>query len=353
MPTADITERAPIRKLLRNRDFVKLWSGQVASEFAGQVTNLVLPLIAVLALGAGAGAVATLKYLPALVDRADLGTGNSLLETSRSAAFLGGPALGGGLVQALTAPFALVAGVVAYLAAAVTFWRIKTREEPTGVPHGGPRATLRGIGEGLRVVFADPALRTNALMAGLFNFGFFAFTTVYVVFLARTLNLTAGQIGLVMAGIGPGLLAGSILALHLPHRLGYGRSLLLSAFFANASMLFVASLHGSGWLTVAALAGLNFLQAMFGTVNNITMLTLRQAITPDTMLGRVAASVRFVAQGASPLGAVVGGLLATAVGLRVAVALGAGLLMLGFVVLALSPLARIGKDLSALEPAAR
>ncbi|GAA3846472.1 MFS transporter [Saccharothrix violaceirubra] len=427
MPTEDITTTAPpearLRDLWRNPDFVKLWIGQAASEFATQVTTLALPLVAVLALDATAGQVGTLNflaqlpyvlfalyagvvvdrlrrrdvllavdlgravvlaavpvlaafgglalgplyavafliggltvffqvayqaYLPTLVDRRELSGGNSLLETSRSAAQIGGPALGGGLVQLLTAPFALVGSAAAYLVSAWTFWLIKAREDKPERGERGVKATVRGIGEGLRVVFGNPALRANALMASLFNFGFYAFQTTFLLFLPRELGLSAGQIGIVLAGLGPGLLVGSLFAHGLPRRIGYGRALAITAFLANGSMLPVFLLHGDGWSTVLALAGLNFLFGMFGTANNVAMLTIRQAVTPDTLLGRVAASVRFFAQGASPLGALLGGFLATALPLRTAVGLSSTLLMLGFVVLALSPLTRIGRELPTL-----
>ncbi|MEU5693026.1 MFS transporter [Actinosynnema sp. NPDC020468] len=415
---------APVRELWRNRDFVKLWTGQAASEFATQVTNLAVPLVAVLALNATPQQVGTLNflaqlpyvllalyagvvvdrlrrrdvlivsdlgravvlaavpvlaafgvlalnplyavafliggftvffqvayqaYLPTLVARRELSGGNSLLESSRSAAQIGGPAIGGGLVQLLTAPFALAAGALAYLGSALLFWRIDAREAAPPAGGRGARNTLRGIKEGLSLVFHNPALRANALMAGLFNFAFYAFETVFLVFLPRTLGLSGAQIGIVLAGLGPGLLVGSLFAVGLPRRLGYGRALLLTAFLANGSMQFVALLHGNGWGTVVILTALNFLFGMFGTANNVAMLTIRQAVTPDGLLGRVAASVRFFAQGTAPLGALLGGVLAAAVGLRSAVAISAAALMLGFVVLALSPLTRIGKELPTLD----
>ncbi|MFF2083911.1 hypothetical protein ACFVVM_09040 [Nocardia sp. NPDC058176] len=157
--------------------------------------------------------------------------------------------------------------------------------------------------------------------------------------------MSAGQIGLVMAAIGPGLLAGSLLAVVMPPRIGYGRALVGSSLVANTAMQFVALVHGNGWLSVAALATIYFVFTALGSANNVTMLTIRQVSTPPEMLGRVAASIRFVAQGTSPLGALFGGAVAAVFGLRAGVAITAGAFMFAALALVLSPLRRIGRTL--------
>lgn len=113
----------------------------------------------------------------------------------------------------------------------------------------------------------------------------------------------------------------------------------------------MALVHGNGWTSVSLLVSINFLFGGFGLSHAMSMRTIRQVMTPETFLGRVAATNRFLAQGATPLGALLGGFLAATVDLRVAVftmTLG----MLSVVpVLALSPLPRLGKELSRMTPA--
>ncbi|WP_405018447.1 MFS transporter [Kitasatospora sp. NBC_00070] len=279
--------------------------------------------------------VAAQAYLPRLVEREDLAAGNSALGTSQSAATIGGPALAGVLVQWLTAPVAVLAASVSYLVSVLNIWLIKQRE-PAAEPSGatGAAGTLRQVREGLSVVFRNEPLRTTTIMASIFNVSFTGFEVVFVQFMPHTLGLSAGQIGLVMAALGPGFLVGAMFAGRLPKKLGYGRTMLITASVANLVMPAIALVHGGGALAVGTLMVVNFLFASFGVANNVTMLTIRQSITPDSLQGRVAATNRFVAMGVAPLGALLGGVLGSAVGLRGAVlitTLGFGLALIPLV----------------------
>ncbi|MFD7904193.1 MFS transporter [Kitasatospora sp. NPDC059722] len=264
--------------------------------------------------------VAAQAYLPRLVDREDLAAGNSALGSSQSAATIGGPAIGGVLVQWLSAPLAVAAASVSYLLSVLNIWLIRHREqpaEPTG--DGGAAGTLRQVREGLRLVFRNEPLRTMTLMASTFNLSFTAFEVVFVQYMPHTLGLSAGEIGLVMAALGPGFLVGAVFAGRLPKKLGYGRTMLLTACVANLVMPLIALVRGSGPVETGALMAVNFVFASFGVANNVTMVTIRQSITPDSLQGRVAATNRFVAMGIAPVGALVGGGLGSLLGLRTTV----------------------------------
>ncbi|MCX5369084.1 MFS transporter [Streptomyces sp. NBC_00015] len=411
----------PTPSVWRNADFTKLWTGQTASLFAAQVSELALPLVAVLALAAtseqvglltsvvklpyllvslfagvlvdrvrrknilivtdlgralvlsvvpvlywtdrlgiswlyvlgffaGCGSVlfdvAGQAYLPQIVGRDQLTRGNSALGASQSAATIGGPALGGVLVQWLTAPVAVLAGAASYLVSAFTIAGIRHKEDRLEQAQGvTPAGTLREVWAGLKFVFGNEPLRAMTVMASIFNLSFTALEVAFLQFMPRTLGLSAGEIGLVMAALGPGFLVGAAFAGRLPQRFGYGRTMLTTAAVANLVMLGLATVHGSGVVAVGTLMLINFLFASFGVANNVTVLSIRQTLTPDTLQGRVAATNRFVAMGIAPLGALVGGFLGGAAGLRTTVLVTAIGLSSALVPLALSSLARIRYEL--------
>ncbi|KOX50808.1 MFS transporter [Streptomyces sp. NRRL F-6492] len=285
--------------------------------------------------------VAAQAYLPRLVEREDLAAGNSALGSSQSAATIGGPALGGVLVQWLTAPVAVLAASVSYLVSVVNIWLIRHREHVEPAESTGAAGTLKQVKDGLVLVFRNEQLRTMTIMASVFNLSFTAFEVVFVQYMPHTLGLSAGEIGLVMAALGPGFLIGALFAGNLPKRFGYGRTIILTACVANLVMPLIALVHGGSWPAVGSLMLINFLFASFGVANNVTMLTIRQSITPDSLQGRVAATNRFVAMGIAPLGALAGGFLGSAAGLRGAVLVTTLGFCLALIPLATSSLVRI------------
>ena len=404
--------------LFKDRDFRFLWVGQTASQFGEQASLVVLPLIAVLTLGAEPDQLGALRavgqapllLLPLLfgawVDRwrgrtvmvlADLGRAlalagaavaaylgglglpgllvvafavgamsvffdvayqasvvrfvgrdrlteaNSALEGSRSGAQIAGPALGGALVSLLSAPLAAASSAVFFVVSLLTIRRIR-RAEP--IPAESPGRMWRQVHDGLRQVARDGALRALCLASAAFQFCFAAMMTAYLLFLPRELHLSGAAIGLVLAAIGPGALVGSLLAARLPRRLGHGFVLVSAAAIGDGVLLSVAALHGPAAVTVPALVGINLVFGAFGQLVNVTTMAVRQALTPDALQGRVAATITFAGMGMTPLGSLVGGALATHWGLRTALAVTAAGMLLSPSVMALSPLARLGRDLN-------
>ncbi|WP_031089153.1 MFS transporter [Streptomyces sp. NRRL WC-3549] len=275
-----------------------------------------------------------------LVRRDQLVAGNSALEGSRSAAQIGGPALGGALVSVLSAPIAAASGALFFALSFLSIRRIGRRES---VPERAarPPRVWRRIREGLRFVVGDPSLRAVGLASAAFQFFFAAVMTVYLLFLPRDLHLPGSVVGLVLAATGPGALLGSLLAAHLPGRFGHGTVLVSAAALGDGAFLFVPALHGPPAVTVPALLTA---AAVFGALSqlvNVTVMAVRQTLTPDGMQGRVTATINFVGMGLTPLGSLLGGFLADAWGTRTS------LLLLSPVVMALSPLARLGRTLPA------
>lgn len=399
MPSA--SSSAP--SLWRDADFRRLWAGQTASQLGEHASLVIFPLLAVLTLDVGAEqlgflrAVGQAPLLLALVagvwvDRwrsrtvmvvADLGRalalavtavvalvggpglptllaaafavgllsvffdvayqsslvrlvrrdqllqGNGALEGSRSAAQMAGPAVGGLMVAALSAPLAYTAAVFGI--SALSLARIRHREPK----HHGPVPRLR---EGLSFVVRHRVLRTICLASAAFQFSLAATMTVYLLYLPRGLHLSGAEVGLALAATGPGALVGSLLAARLPARFGYGPVLVGAAFLGDSVLLLVPALHG-----LAALIAVNLVFGTFGQLVNVMVMAVRQSVTPQAMQGRVAATITFAGMGLTPVGSLLGGVAADRWGLRTALFVTAAGMLLSPVLMALSPLARLGR----------
>ena len=324
---------------------------------AGLLGGLGLPALLLVAFAVGALSVffdvAYQASLVRLVKRDQLVQGNSALEGSRSAAQIGGPALGGALVSLLSAPIAAASSALFFALSFLSIRRIRRRESIPERSERPPRVWRR-IHEGLRFVVGDTLLRTVGLASAAFQFSFAAMMTVYLLFLPRELHLSGTAVGLALAATGPGALLGSLLAARLPSRFGYGAVLVSAAALGDGVLLCVPVLHGPSAVTIPALVAVNFVFGTFGQLVNVTVMAVRQAVTPDGMQGRVAATITFVGMGLTPFGSLLGGFLAGEWGLRTSLLVTAGGMMLSPVLMALSPLARLGRalpDIGHVRPA--
>lgn len=309
-----------------------------------------LPALFVVAFAVGALSVffdvAYQASLVRLVERDQLVRGNSALEGSRSAAQIGGPALGGALVSLLSAPIAAASSALFFALSFLSIRRIR-RDESIPPSSERPPRVWRRIHEGLRFVVSDTSLRTVCLASAAFQFSLAAMMTVYLLFLPRELHLSGTAVGLALAAMGPGALLGSVLAARLPSRFGHGAVLVSAAALGDSVFLCVPAVHGSSAVTVPALLAVNF---VFGTSNqlvSVTVMAVRQAVTPDGMQGRAAATIACVGMGLTPLGSLLGGYLAQEWDVRTSLLVTAAGMMLSPVLMALSPLARLGRALPA------
>nr|WP_244943121.1 MFS transporter [Streptomyces inhibens] len=321
---------------------------------AGLLGGLGLPALLVVAFAVGALSVffdvAYQASLVRLVNRNQLVRGNSALEGSRSAAQIGGPALGGALVSLLSAPIGAASSAAFFALSFLSIRRIRHRE-PVPERSEHPPRVWRRIHEGLRFVVSDTSLRTVGLASAAFQFSFAAMMTVYLLFLPRELHLSGTAVGLALAATGPGALVGSLLAARLPSRFGYGTVLVSAAALGDGAMLCVPALHGPSVVTIPALLAVNFVFGTFGQLVNVTVMAVRQAVTPDGMQGRTAATITFVGMGLTPLGSLLGGCLAEVWGSRTSLLVTAAGMMLSPALMALSPLARLGRPLPAPQDA--
>lgn len=319
-----------------------------AAAVAGLLGGLGMPALLLAAFAVGALSVffdvAYQASLVRLVKRDQLVQGNSALEGSRSAAQIGGPALGGALVSLLSAPVAAASSALFFALSFLSIRRIRHRESIPERSERPPRVWRR-IREGLRFVVGHTLLRTVGLASAAFQFSFAAMMTVYLLFLPRELHLSGTAVGLALAATGPGALLGSVLAARLPNRFGYGVVLVSAAALGDGVLLCVPLLHSPSVVTIPALVAVNFVFGAFGQLVNVTVMAVRQAVTPDGMQGRVAATITFAGMGLTPFGSLLGGLLAGEWGLRTSLVVTAGGMLLSPVLMALSPLARLGRAL--------
>lgn len=254
------------------------------------------------------------SYLPSIVDRDRLLDGNAKLELSRSGAQIVGPGVGAGLVQAITAPVAVLADAISFAGSAACLVAIRTPEPAPEPPSDDGWGLRREIAEGLRFVLGHPLLRPVLTTTAIFNLGFGATQAVLIVFAVRELGLSPVGVGAVVIAGNVGGLLGAVLSNRVGARMGFGPTIVTSVVvYAVASVLFPLAGGSAGAVLVAA--GL-FVTGAAAVVYNIAQVSLRQAITPDRLLGRMNSSMRFVVWGVVPVGALLGGVLAGPLGLR-------------------------------------
>jgi MFS family permease len=266
--------------------------------------------------------VAYQSYLPALVDREDLIDGNSKLEVTRSAGQLAGPAVAGGLIQLLTAPYAVVWDCVSFFVSGAFLVAIRKKESPLEKHEDGRRAGMRQeLWEGLVYVVKHPYLRPQAISTGTSNFFSNVAFSIVLVFAYRTLGMSVGLIGVVFAIGSAGWLAGAALSPRMQKWLGVGGATILGAALSGPGTLIVA-LTPKSFPVPFFIAGMA-IGGAGAVIYNIQQVSLRQAITPERMQGRMNSVMRFLVWGPIPLGALVGGAIATSFGLRTALVVGA------------------------------
>ncbi|MCX5252935.1 MFS transporter [Streptomyces canus] len=394
--------------LWRDRRFVRYWASSAVSQFGDRVSEVAVPLIAVVVLDASAGQVATLTALAwapnllalvlgawvdgrarkrrllvfmdlvragvllslpvahlwgsitlgqlyavvllgglagvtagcawqplfaRIVPRSSYVEANSKFSMARSASFVAGPAVGGGLVQALSAPVAVVADALSFLVSALLLGRAPV-EEPAPATRSGAAvsALLRDAGDGLLFVLRHPVLRAGLACSTTINFfTFLAGSGMVVLFADRELRLGPGAIGLTLGVGAAGSLVGALTAPWLSRRIGLGRCVAVGAVLFPAPFALAAVAGGPVWAGAVVLGAAQFLVGLGVMWFDVPLNSLQAAVTPDPLRSRVTGAYSTVNYGIRPLGALAGGVLATTVGLRatlVTVAVGGALSVL-------------------------
>jgi MFS family permease len=325
IPAGVLADRTSRRRLMAAAEALRaaaLFGVLVLAEL-GRLSGPLLALLGFLgASGTVAYSVAAPSLVPALVPRAALAAANGRLELARSAAFAAGPALAGALVG--FAGGGLAFGLAAALSVAAAILLAGLREPPRpAVPRRHP---LHDLAEGARFVGGHPLLRPVLLTAVFFNTAFFVLQAVYVPYAVHQLGLSASAVGATLAAYGVGMVAAALLAPRVARALPFGTLLTvgpLAGVAASAVMLLTV------WLPSFWLAALSFFLIGAGPILwTISSVTLRQAVTPEAMLGRVSAITTTATYGSRPLGAAIGALVGTLAGPEACLAIA----LLGFLV---------------------
>lgn len=276
-------------------------------------------------------------YLPSLVAKEDLAEGNAKLQGSEQVATIAGPGVGGAIAQAFGAVLGMLVDAATFVVSALCLLRIR-REEPP-VRRQGPARSMRAeIGEGLRVVVRDPFLRILTVSGSIDNLVLTAVHALLVVFLVRTVGLPAGAVGVLIAADALGGVVGAMVATRFARAVGTGRALLWSAL-GTAPFGLLIPLTDGGWRLVFFALGL-FVPAAGMVASNVIANSFRQSYCPPELRGRVFTSSRFLQFGVIPLGALAGGALGTALGVREALWLLLAVGVLGKFVRLVGPLPR-------------
>ncbi len=249
--------------------------------------------------------------------------------------------MGGVLIQVLSAPIAVLIDAISFLCSALLLSSIRKTEAPIDAD-GESVGMLRAVRDGLRMLLGHRLLRP--LMVISIPIGFFGagVTALYILYATRELELSPLLIGAIFAVGGVAALPGAMLAERTGRRFGVGRAILGGYALVGIAALLIPLAAGPTAVVIAVLMLGRALDGVAETVANIHQWTLRQAVTPDRLAGRVTAGHRFIVYGACALGAFASGALGSVIGVR-------GALLVFAVGITLSPLLGLSSGLRDLH----
>jgi MFS family permease len=313
--------------------------------------------------------IADQSYLPTVLEREQLVDGNAKLQASGSIAQVIGQPLGGGVIGLLTAPLAVALDAASYVVSALLVFAIRRRERASparpsaaasaeatvGAPAAGASVAAevsvdsdaaeadlarpgirQEVAEGLRFVLGHRYLRNIAATTGLSNLFSNIVFSIYPVYAYVNLGLTPALVGLAGGGFGLGAFLGAVTANRVAARIGVGPAIVASIALGGPAALLVAVATPETAVFLLALSG--FVGGWATVVYNVNQVSLRQAITPEPLLGRMNATMRFLVWGTIPIGQIIGGAIATVLNsVHVAIWIGAIGGLVAFVPVFFSP----------------
>jgi predicted MFS family arabinose efflux permease len=337
LPAGILADRMSRRRLVVGAEAIRALS-LLAITLLLTAELLTLPLLAVLGLLAGAGtvvySVTAPAIVPSLVGREGLTAVNGRLELARSVALVAGPAVGGALVSWSGAEAAYTLAVVVSIFAVVLL---------IGLPDAAATAPARhmkqDVREVARFVLSHPLLRPIIWTTIFFNTAWFILQAVYVLYAVRVLGLSASAVGVTLGIFGAGMIVGGLLAPRIGRHLSFGAMLVIGPLsgLAGATTMVLTMFYPS-----PLLAGLSFFLFGAGPIFwNVTSTTLRQAVTPASMLGRASALVMMASFGARPIGAAIGALIGSVYGVEACLVVAAIGFLVQFGIIAISPVVKL------------
>jgi MFS family permease len=258
--------------------------------------------------------------------------GNSLVYASRALSFVGGPSIGGLLVEVLSAPLAVVADALSFLGSALCLRRIDPVEPPAD------RSGKGSVTAGARFIAGSPIVRASLTGVAVINFFNLMFSALYLLFAVRDLHLTAGLIGVILGAAAFGGVIGAAITTKLADRAGVGLAYVLGCLLFTAPLMLVPLAGGPKLLVIGTLFTAEFISGFGVMVLDISIGAIFAAVIPDQLRSRVSGAFQAVNYGTRPAGALLGGLLGAELGLRPALWIATGGAVLGFLLLLPSPL---------------
>ena len=295
--------------------------------------------------------VAHLAFIPSLIGRDRLIEANSRIESTWSAAQVAGPGFGGVLIGAVGAPVAVLLDALSFVGSALLIGRTRVTE-PRPAPRDQRAGIVSEIREGVRVVFTHPILRVLGGSTATANFFGRMFMAVYILYMTRDLGLGAVGVGLVLATGGLGSLAGSLVAEPAARRFGPGPTMIVAQFLFGVTGLAVPLAVLVPKVALPMIVASEFAQWMTYLTYSVNAISVRQATTPDRLLGRVNATMRVLGGGVLPIGALIGGALGGVIGLPFTLVVAEFGMLLAFLWLLLSPVRGL-RTVATVGPAER
>jgi len=272
--------------------------------------------------------------------------GQSLLNGTRAFSFVAGPTIGGLLVQAVTAPVALVLDACSYVFSALFLGSISPEEPPAEEAERGH------VVAGLRFIARSAVMRSSLAATATVNFFNFVFWALFVLYVTRELDVPAGTLGLILGAGAVGGVIGSLVTGRISRRIGLGPAYVVGCVLFPLPLLLVPLASGPRWLVVLMLFFAEFWSGVGVMMLDISAGAIFAALIPDRLRSRVSGAYSFVNYGVRPLGSLVGGVLGSTIGLRPTLWIGAIGALAGVLWLLPSPIPRL-RDLPETEDADR
>ena len=311
-----VDHQARKRRLLITADVVRALT--VASlPFAHLLGIVTLGQLFAVALVAGLGQVlyqtSYQSFFVRLVRKDQYVEANSLLSATRSASFVAGPAVAGGLIQAVSAPGAVLVDAVSFAVSALMISRVRVAEPPVNT--SSEPGLWRRAREGMALVVRHPYLRWSLACVTTLNLFSFVAAALLILFASRHLHLSAGVIGLTFGVGAVGGLVGTLAAARLSRWIGVGPTIAIGVVLFSAPIALIPLAGGPVLVRAGVLAVVEFWSGVGVMCLDIPLNALQAAVTPDGMRSRVVGAFSTVNYGIRPFGAILGGILGSTIGI--------------------------------------
>jgi MFS family permease len=239
---------------------------------------------------------------------------NALLNGSRSVSAVGGPAIGGVLIQLLGAPLALVADALSFVASALFLSRI---DAPDAAVEHDPGSIREQLTSGMSFVLRDPILRPSILGVATMNLFNYCYQALFILFATTYLHVEPGVLGLLLGVGAVGGVIGAVIGPRVGRRLGVGGAFTVALVIFPAAAILVPLALGQPYPVVLAILFLaEFIGGLGVMILDINGGSLLIARTPDRLRGRAGGAFTFINVGIRPIGAVIGGALGALIGVH-------------------------------------